>query len=74
MKFMTDIYPRAFTGAYSCVGKSLALMELRYVIHRIVMDFNVAFAPGEDGRRVIEEAKDTFTLSPGELDLVFSIS
>ena len=59
-------------GAYSCVGKNLALMELRHVIYKIVMDFDVAFAPGENGRRVVEDAKDTFTLSPGELELVFT--
>ncbi|CAF9905510.1 MAG: hypothetical protein ALECFALPRED_001001 [Alectoria fallacina] len=58
-------------GAYSCVGKNLALMELRSVIATVISEFDVSFAPGEDGMGAMGRAKDTFTLSPGELQLVF---
>ena len=55
------------------MGNNLAMMELRSVISTIVSDFEVSFAPGEDGVAVMEEAKDTFTLSPGELQLQFRL-
>ena len=58
-------------GAYSCVGKNLALMELRSVISAVVREFDISFAPGEDGTSVVAKAKDTFTLSPGDLHLRF---
>ena len=37
----------------------------------IVSKYNVEFAPGEDGVRVVKEMKDEFTAVPGRLDLVF---
>jgi hypothetical protein len=36
-------------------------MELRAVIARIVTEFDVALAPGEDGKDLIEKSKDVFT-------------
>ena len=33
--------------------------------------YDVAYAPGEDGRRVVEDMMDQFTASPGQLRLVF---
>ncbi|TVY48702.1 Cytochrome P450 monooxygenase [Lachnellula occidentalis] len=60
------------SGPYSCVGKNLALMELRNVVARIVTDFDTKFAPGEDGRALMEETKDTFTLELAPLKLVFT--
>jgi len=34
------------TGAYICVAKNFALQEMRYVISRIVLSFDMTFAPG----------------------------
>ncbi|MCJ1464976.1 hypothetical protein MMC07_003591 [Pseudocyphellaria aurata] len=58
-------------GHYSCVGKQLALMELRTVISLLITRFDVAFAPGEDGSTLLNDAKDTFTMRLAALNLVF---
>ncbi|KAJ5939681.1 hypothetical protein N7466_002815 [Penicillium verhagenii] len=60
------------SGRYGCVGKQLALMELRAVIARLVYDFDLSFAPGEDGVAFDGESKDTFTFTIGPLYLVFT--
>ncbi|KAF2649441.1 putative benzoate 4-monooxygenase cytochrome P450 [Lophiostoma macrostomum CBS 122681] len=59
-------------GRYACVGKNLALAEIRFVTALLVTRYEIAFAPGEDGTRVWKEMKDQFTAVPGKLDLVFS--
>lgn len=59
-------------GPYSCVGKQLALMELRSVIALVVSQFDVRFADGEDGHRLLHESKDYFTITISDLDLVFT--
>jgi tryprostatin B 6-hydroxylase len=58
-----------FLGAYSCVGKQLALMELRFALTEIVAKFDIAFAPGEDGSALMDRAQDVFTVSLGDLKL-----
>jgi tryprostatin B 6-hydroxylase len=60
------------SGPYGCVGKQLALMEIRNVIARIVTEFDVKFAPGEDGTALLKETMDTFTLALAPLMLVFT--
>ncbi|KAA8568678.1 hypothetical protein EYC84_007681 [Monilinia fructicola] len=40
-------------GPYSCVGKQLALMELRAVVARVVTRFDVRFAAGERGTKLL---------------------
>ena len=59
-------------GPYSCVGKQLALMELRSVISRVVTQFDVHFAPGEDGTALLTKTRDVFTLDLAPLNLVFT--
>lgn len=54
-----------------CVGKHLALMELRTVISLLVTKFDVSFAPGEDGTRLLEDTKDCFTMALADLNLQF---
>lgn len=56
-------------GPMSCIGKNLALMELRTVTTKLLLRFDVAFAKGEDGRRILRESKDHFTMELGDLDL-----
>jgi cytochrome P450 len=58
-------------GAYACIGKQLALMELRLTIADLVSKFDVIFSPGEDGRALMEESKDWFTWGVADLNLVF---
>ena len=49
-----------------------ALMELRSVIARVVTEFDVSFAPGEDGTALLEDSLDTFTIALAPLMLVFT--
>ncbi|KAL5340156.1 cytochrome P450 [Aspergillus crustosus] len=58
-------------GRYGCVGKQFALMEMRNVIARIVLEFDISFAPGETGEAFDQGAKDTFTYTVGPLNLIF---
>lgn len=58
-------------GPYGCIGRVLALQEMRTVIARIVTEFDVKLAPGEDGRNLLEESRDCFTLEMKPLNLVF---
>jgi len=46
-------------------------MSLRCSISKILQNFDVAFAPGEDGTRFENEALDTFTTSLPPCHLVF---
>ncbi|RDW95068.1 hypothetical protein BP5796_00831 [Coleophoma crateriformis] len=59
-------------GVYGCIGKHLALMQLRSIVSQVVMNFNLKFAPGEDGAAFDTEALDTFTTTLKSLDIVFS--
>lgn len=59
------------TNLSGCIGKNLALMEIRLLTTQLVMLFDVSFAPGEDGQRLLEKTTDHFTLGLGDLDLVF---
>ncbi|CAI7614762.1 unnamed protein product [Penicillium pancosmium] len=58
-------------GQYGCIGKQLALMQLRAVIARIAYDFDMGFAEGEDGVAFDGESMDTFTFTLGGLRVVF---
>jgi cytochrome P450 len=58
-------------GRYGCVGKQLALMQLRAVIARIAYDFDMEFAEGEDGVAFDGKSMDTFTFTLGDLMVVF---
>nr|POE87438.1 tryprostatin b 6-hydroxylase [Quercus suber] len=58
-------------GPYGCIGKNLALTEIRTLTAKLLLKYEVAFAPKEDGRRLLFETLDHFTLSPGDLELVF---
>ncbi|KAF8861671.1 cytochrome P450 monooxygenase-like protein [Acephala macrosclerotiorum] len=60
------------SGAYSCIGKQLALMELRIVTARLVTEFEIAFALGETGKDLLEKTKDVFTMEVAPLMLVFT--
>ena len=61
----------SYLGRYSCVGKNLALLEIRYVTAVLVTKYHISFAPGEDGSRVEKDMKDQFTAAPGKLELRF---
>ncbi|TVY81920.1 Tryprostatin B 6-hydroxylase [Lachnellula suecica] len=59
------------TGTYACIGKPLALLNIRTTIARLITNFDISFAPGEDGKEVEDETKVHFTSAPGILNLQF---
>lgn len=60
------------TGAYNCVGKQLAYMEIRHVTSRILRRYNVALAPGQTREAFADGMVDGFTLACPKLDLIFT--
>lgn len=59
-------------GSYSCIGRQLAYMEMRTVVSKLVLGFEVALAPGESGRRLLRGSLDNFTTTIGALDVVLT--
>lgn len=58
-------------GRTSCVGKNLALAEIRLVTASLLSRFRVCFAPGDNGDAVERDMRDQLTGNPGDLNLVF---
>ncbi|KAF2867502.1 cytochrome P450 [Massariosphaeria phaeospora] len=63
-------YTNSESGTHSCLGKQLALMELRLVAAKLVTAYEFGFAEGSGGAEVLD-FKDSFTAVPGSLRLVF---
>ncbi|KAL4999160.1 cytochrome P450 [Aspergillus recurvatus] len=59
-------------GHFNCIGRPLALMNLRVTLAQLITEFDVQFAPGEDGKRFLADAKDNFVMYFGKLELAFS--
>lgn len=64
--------PLTATGKYSCVGRQLALMEIRFVLSQIVHRYNISFAPGQTPEAFLDGLVDGFTLMCPKLELVFT--
>lgn len=60
-----------YLGPYGCIGKQLALMELRTVASLLVSQFDIRLAEGEDGRKLLEKSRDAFTLRMEALEVIF---
>ena len=60
-------------GKTSCVGKNLALTEIRMVIASLLSTFHLSFPPGDDGKAVEGELRDQLTAKPGQLNLIFRL-
>ncbi|KAL8833665.1 MAG: hypothetical protein Q9170_004151 [Blastenia crenularia] len=58
-------------GPYGCVGKHLAMSEIRIVLSEILNKYTIDFAPGEDCSIMFNELQDVFTAGPGKCELVF---
>lgn len=58
-------------GRYSCAGKQLGLMEMRYVTSQIFRHYSVRIALSEKHEDFLAGLKDGFTLSAPALRLVF---
>ncbi|RYC65865.1 hypothetical protein CHU98_g277 [Xylaria longipes] len=54
-------------------GKQLGMMEVRIVAAMVVANFTFVLSSAEDGKtRVVEDFVDSFTATPGKLELVFT--
>ena len=56
-------------GIYGCIGKPLALMNLRTTLAELLHRYDVTFAPGEDGINVDKNSVERFTLAPAALNM-----
>lgn len=59
-------------GRYSCIGKHLGLMEIRWVTTQIIRRYDVVMAPDQSSQQFLDGKKDTFTLALAPLKLVFT--
>ncbi|KAL4794206.1 cytochrome P450 [Aspergillus venezuelensis] len=59
-------------GPFNCIGRPLALMNLRATVAQLVMEFDVAFKQGDRGEAFVRDARDNFVYYAGGLELVFS--
>ncbi|KAJ5751603.1 hypothetical protein N7520_008520 [Penicillium odoratum] len=50
-------------GSYACIGKSLALMNLRTTTARMIMTFDIQFPPGVEGPSLLDNSREHFSLS-----------
>ena len=64
----------SFTGRTSCVGKNLAMAQLRLVAAALLRSYHIRFASAEPGGEAVErDMRDQLTANPGQLKLVFEI-
>ncbi|OBS15711.1 hypothetical protein FPOA_13494 [Fusarium poae] len=59
-------------GQGSCPGKALAIMEMRMVLGRIALLYNISFPKDVTAEDVKFEFKDTFTMKLRGLNIVFT--
>ena len=59
-------------GPYSCIGKNLAYMEIRGLTAQLITKFKASCAQGEDGKDLVSNSKDHFTLGLRPFQLVFT--
>ncbi|OOO13288.1 cytochrome P450 [Aspergillus oryzae] len=50
------------TGPYTCVGKPLALMNIRATIARLITTFDMELPPGDDGRALERSMREHFSI------------
>ena len=47
-------------------------MQMRAIVAKLIMKFDVSFAPDEDGTGLIEKTRDHFSLGLADFNLVFT--
>lgn len=60
------------TGPYACVGKRLALIEIRRVVAEVLTRYDVRAAPFLNKEAFVDGKQDTFTLVSAPLPLIFT--
>lgn len=66
-----DAFLPFLAGSEACIGKQLAYIQLSIVVSQIITQFDVDFAPGEDGSTLVYGSKDLAMLHASDLNLVF---
>ncbi|KAF2736158.1 cytochrome P450 [Polyplosphaeria fusca] len=59
-------------GPHLCAGKHMAYMSMRIALSKLVMEFDVKFAPGEDGIAFYTQESETFSTLVPPLQLKFT--
>lgn len=54
-----------------CVGKPLAVREMRSIIARVAMNFDLEFAPGQNWQQYEQNILDLFTMTLPPFHVVF---
>jgi cytochrome P450 len=62
-----DAWSPFSTGPFGCIGKNLALMEIRLLTTELLLRYDVRLAEGEDGSKLLKGTRDHFTLGLGDL-------
>ena len=62
---------RRWTGAYACIGKSLAMQNMRNTLAEIFLRFDIGKGPNHDVELFEERTKEQFTLDLPSLNLLF---
>lgn len=57
-------------GTYGCVGKQLALMELRHIVAAVVKRYDMHFATGFNVAAFERKMKDEFNMTPPRVQVV----
>lgn len=65
-----DAFMPFSVGPNNCVGKNLALLEMRMLICHVMQKLEVRFAEGWDHRQWLEELDDAFVTRMGRLPVV----
>ncbi|CAG8958604.1 hypothetical protein HYFRA_00009921 [Hymenoscyphus fraxineus] len=60
------------TGSHSCIGRPLALMEMRLAIAECISRFDIKFAEGFEPDKFIDDVKDCMSWHMGALNLCYS--
>ncbi|KAI9041837.1 cytochrome P450 [Aspergillus affinis] len=59
------------TGTFNCIGKPLALLNIRTTIAKVISSFDFALAPGEENMLVDDIMTEGFSTTLGDLMIVF---
>ncbi|KAL4734141.1 Tryprostatin B 6-hydroxylase [Aspergillus similis] len=57
-------------GSYSCIGKPLAMMNIRTTVARLIMTFDVGFQAGDDGRQYMDAADEHFAMGIAQMPMI----
>jgi cytochrome P450 len=58
-------------GARLCLGKSMAMAELRLSTAILLKNYDVSFAPDYDEETMWRDMRDQVTCQPGEVSCIF---